>query len=170
MCSSLHLIGRWRRAGEDINCSGGRRSGRLPALVLSQTLYAKVATPVIQRAVMDNEVGTWSFGALIESHECTVCFEMKEGTAFPDAPLTGACKHRPSTCLDCIRSCIRCDLATKLWSEVACPECESWLAPDALQRYADDESWRKYNELSLRKVLEADKNFVWAGLPPTPWA
>ncbi|GAB1312319.1 hypothetical protein MFIFM68171_02529 [Madurella fahalii] len=110
---------------------------------------------------MDNEVGTWSFDAWTESHECAVCIETKERTAFPDAPLTSTCKHRPSTCLDCVRSGIRCDLDTKLRSEVACPECESWLTPDVVQRYSDSESWRKYNEFSLRKALEADKNFVW---------
>lgn len=111
-------------------------------------------------------VESWSFDRVRASplRECTVCLEMKHETDYPSAALTDACLHDPSTCLDCVRYCIRTDLNNKLWSDTACPECESRLTPDAIQRYADDESWLKYNELSLRSSLEKDETFVWVCL------
>jgi len=93
--------------------------------------------------------------------ECVVCLEPKAASDFPTAPLTNTCDHVPCTCLDCVRTAITIDLSGKMWSRIACPECEELLSYEAIQLYADDGARQRYNDMSIRQALEGVEGFVW---------
>lgn len=93
-----------------------------------------------------------------------MCLEEKDAADFPASPLSSACHHGPSTCLDCVKSSLRSDLdAGKSCSGLACPECEGLLGPDVVLEYADDETRERYSERSMREAIEADEDFIWVG-------
>ncbi|KAK3352180.1 hypothetical protein B0T25DRAFT_453411 [Lasiosphaeria hispida] len=102
----------------------------------------------------------WPFAPL-ESAECIVCLETKKPSEFPSSPLTNDCEHSPAACLECVKFAISSDLKTKLWSEVACPECDSILSFEAVQQYADEATRLRHAELSVRQALQLDDEFIW---------
>jgi len=74
------------------------------------------------------------------TRECIVCTDSKDISQFPEAAVTKACKHLPTTCLECVATSIRSDLNSRLWNEIRCPECAEFLQYDDVERFADEET------------------------------
>ncbi|RFN51532.1 ring finger domain-containing protein [Fusarium flagelliforme] len=65
------------------------------------------------------------------------------------------------TCLDCIQLSIESDLSSKLWTEIRCPECTELLEYADIQRYANEQTFSKYETIALRAAMSEADNFVW---------
>lgn len=76
--------------------------------------------------------------------ECLICADTKEEILFPRFSPTASCTHSPNTCLECLERSIRSDLTGKIWTDIRCPECRELLDYTDIQRYADDETFKRY--------------------------
>ncbi|KAK0634381.1 hypothetical protein B0T17DRAFT_481281 [Bombardia bombarda] len=95
------------------------------------------------------------------TRECIICADSKDVGMFPGAAVTNTCDHPPSTCLDCIAISIKSDIESKLWNEIKCPECGTYLQYDDVQRFANSETKERYQNLSFRYAMSEAENFVW---------
>ncbi|KAM0561716.1 hypothetical protein ACHAPJ_002885 [Fusarium lateritium] len=93
--------------------------------------------------------------------ECIVCADTKDADAFPRFSVTATCTHPPSTCLDCVQLSIESDLNSKLWTEIRCPECRELLEYADIQRYANKQTFTRYETLALRAAMSEAENFIW---------
>ncbi|KAL4999178.1 hypothetical protein BDV10DRAFT_58729 [Aspergillus recurvatus] len=93
---------------------------------------------------------------------CIICLEpfSADGVKAPDT-LSIACQHPPSVCYICLSKSIKHDLETKFWDEIKCPECQALFIDEDIKRFADEETFIRYDRLSFRHALNADKNFIW---------
>ncbi|KAL4949803.1 hypothetical protein BDW69DRAFT_68673 [Aspergillus filifer] len=93
---------------------------------------------------------------------CIICLEpfAPDGVRAPDT-LSIACQHTPSVCYICLAKSIKHDLETKFWDEIKCPECNTLFIHDDIKRFADEETFNRYDKLSIRHALTTDKNFIW---------
>ncbi|KAK7442393.1 hypothetical protein CaCOL14_001213 [Colletotrichum acutatum] len=95
------------------------------------------------------------------SRECPICAETRDISSFPVLSVTPTCNHPPEACLECLQMSIKSDLNSKLWTEIQCPECRELLEYVDIQKYADEETFARYEALALRAAMaEADK-FIW---------
>ncbi|KAI3537551.1 hypothetical protein CSPX01_10139 [Colletotrichum filicis] len=95
------------------------------------------------------------------SRECPICAETRDISSFPVLSVTPTCTHPPEACLECLRMSIKSDLNSKLWTDIQCPECRELLEYVDIQKYADEETFARYEALALRAAMaEADK-FIW---------
>ncbi|RGP62001.1 ring finger domain-containing [Fusarium longipes] len=62
--------------------------------------------------------------------------------------------------LECALS-IESDLSSKLWTEIRCPECRELLEYADIQRYANKQTFAKYETIALRAAMSEAENFVW---------
>ncbi|KAF4980603.1 hypothetical protein FZEAL_3416 [Fusarium zealandicum] len=93
--------------------------------------------------------------------ECVVCADIKGVNAFPRFSVTASCTHAPGTCLDCVQLSIESDLSSKLWTEIRCPECRELLEYADIQRYANKQTFARYETLALRAAMSEAEHFVW---------
>ncbi|KAF4955119.1 hypothetical protein FSARC_11945 [Fusarium sarcochroum] len=93
--------------------------------------------------------------------ECVVCADTKDADAFPRFSVTATCTHPPNTCLDCVQLSIESDLSSKLWTEIRCPECRELLEYADIQRYANKQTFTRYETLALRAAMSEAENFIW---------
>ncbi|KAL5044156.1 hypothetical protein BDW71DRAFT_186436 [Aspergillus fruticulosus] len=93
---------------------------------------------------------------------CIICLEpfSADGVKAPDT-LSIACEHKPSVCYICLSKSIKHDLETKFWDEIKCPECQTLFIHEDIKRFADEETFIRYDRLSFRHALSANKNFIW---------
>ncbi|KAE9568352.1 hypothetical protein CGMCC3_g15515 [Colletotrichum fructicola] len=95
------------------------------------------------------------------SRECPICAEIREASDFPILSVTSMCTHPPEACLECLQMSIRSDLNSKLWTEIRCPECRELLEYVDIQKYADEETFARYEALALRAAMAEAENFIW---------
>ncbi|KAL4758712.1 E3 ubiquitin-protein ligase [Aspergillus foveolatus] len=97
-----------------------------------------------------------------EPEACIICLEpfSADVVKAPDT-LSIACQHTPSVCYICLSKSIKHDLETKFWDEIKCPQCQTLFIHEDIKRFADEEAFTRYDRLSLRHALNADKNFIW---------
>jgi hypothetical protein len=76
--------------------------------------------------------------------DCLICADTKEEILFPRFSPTASCTHSPNTCLECLERSIRSDLNGKIWTDIRCPECRQLLDYTDIQRYADEETFKRY--------------------------
>ncbi|KAK7422126.1 hypothetical protein QQX98_001869 [Neonectria punicea] len=93
--------------------------------------------------------------------ECVVCTDNKSVELFPRFSITGSCGHPPNTCLECVQLSIESDLNSKLWTEIRCPECRELLEYADIQRYANKQTFMRYETLALRAAMSEAENFAW---------
>ncbi|KAL7927805.1 hypothetical protein ACQKWADRAFT_277901 [Trichoderma austrokoningii] len=106
-----------------------------------------------QRVPSDREDG--------DDRDCLVCADTKEEILFPRFSPTASCAHSPNTCLECLERSIRSDLSGKIWTDIRCPECRQLLDYTDIQRYADEETFKRYETLALRAAMAEAENFFW---------
>ncbi|KAK1622550.1 hypothetical protein BDP81DRAFT_334277 [Colletotrichum phormii] len=95
------------------------------------------------------------------SRECPICAETREISSFPVLSVTPMCTHPPEACLECLQISIKSDLNSKLWTEIRCPECRELLEYIDIQKYADEETFARYEALALRAAMAEADNFIW---------
>ncbi|KAH0439626.1 ring finger domain-containing protein [Colletotrichum camelliae] len=78
------------------------------------------------------------------SRECPICAETREASDFPILSVTSIS-----------------DLNSKLWTEIRCPECRELLEYVDIQKYADEETFARYEALALRAAMAEAENFIW---------
>ncbi|KAK6448156.1 hypothetical protein ACSS6W_003014 [Trichoderma asperelloides] len=93
--------------------------------------------------------------------ECIVCGDFKEPEDFSSSLITQECKHVPTTCLECLRSTLRSELERKHWEAIKCPQCSAIFKYQDIQKFADDETKRKYDTLIIQRAVKDDPNFIW---------
>lgn len=76
--------------------------------------------------------------------DCAICAESKWAVDFPTAHISENCNHELGACLECIRHSIKADFGTKQWTEIGCPECAAHLDFNAIAKYADAETFARY--------------------------
>lgn len=75
--------------------------------------------------------------------DCSICTDTKEDILFPRFSPTASCLHPPTACLECLERSIRSDLTSKIWTDIRCPECREFLDYTDIQRYADEETFKR---------------------------
>lgn len=130
-----------------------------------------------QRVPLDRENG---------DRDCSICSDTKEEILFPLFSPTASCTHAPTACLECLERSIRSDLTSKIWTDIRCPECRELLDYTDIQRYADEETFKRcvclifpssffphkelhihltyairYETLALRAAMAEAENFFW---------
>ena len=75
--------------------------------------------------------------------DCVICAETKPPHEFPSSTITSSCDHPTASCLDCIKTSIKVDLDSKIWTEIRCLECDVALDYLDIQKYADDETFSR---------------------------
>ncbi|KAL6885182.1 hypothetical protein HDV57DRAFT_417085 [Trichoderma longibrachiatum] len=93
--------------------------------------------------------------------DCSICADTKEPILFPRFSPTASCEHPPTACLECLEQSIRSDLTSKIWTDIRCPECRGLLDYTDIQRYADEETFKRYETLALRAAMAEAENFFW---------
>lgn len=93
--------------------------------------------------------------------DCLICADTKEEILFPRFSPTASCTHSPNACLECLERSIRSDLTGKIWTDIRCPECRELLDYTDIQRYADVETFKRYETLALRAAMAEAENFFW---------
>lgn len=88
-----------------------------------------------QRVPSDREDG---------DRDCLICADTKEEILFPRFSPTASCTHSPNACLECLERSIQSDLTGKIWTDIRCPECRELLDYTDIQRYADEETFKRY--------------------------
>lgn len=76
--------------------------------------------------------------------ECIICTEEFTSELRPPPWITLTCLHQPSVCTSCMQRSISSDLQNKLWNQIKCPECDSLLIYEDIQRLADAETFTRY--------------------------
>ncbi|ETS80606.1 hypothetical protein PFICI_08135 [Pestalotiopsis fici W106-1] len=93
--------------------------------------------------------------------ECNVCVETKPITAFPVLSISNQCEHIPQTCYSCIATSIKTQFGSKIWNQIHCPECHGLMDYHDVERQADEETFAKYQALSVQETANAIPGFVW---------
>lgn len=75
--------------------------------------------------------------------ECIICTEEFTSELPPPPWITLTCLHQPSVCTPCMQRSISSDLQNKLWNQIKCPECDSSLIYEDIQRLADAETFAR---------------------------
>jgi hypothetical protein len=82
---------------------------------------------------------------LLDEKDCLICADTKPYSDFPVLLLSDDCTHLPQTCLDCVQIHIRTIMESKTWHAkvVTCPECNSPIAYNEVQLYADKATFQR---------------------------
>lgn len=94
------------------------------------------------------------------SETCTVCTDDKKPTELP-VQIASGCKHKPTTCRECLGQWIHSSLDTSTWDRLKCPECPELLKFNDVRRYAPIHDFRRYDTLVTRAALRSIPNFRW---------
>ncbi|CEL05660.1 hypothetical protein ASPCAL06777 [Aspergillus calidoustus] len=92
---------------------------------------------------------------------CIICLEPFASSVLAPPTVTMACQHPPSVCYGCLAKSIKHDLETKFWDEIKCPECKVLFTHEDVKKFADEATFERYDKLSFRHAVSADKNFIW---------
>ncbi|KAL6804654.1 hypothetical protein GGI42DRAFT_300153 [Trichoderma sp. SZMC 28013] len=133
-----------RRGDEADDFSFGQRYQRDPGTATLLVTH--------QRVPSDHDSG---------DRDCSICTDTKEDILFPRFSPTASCLHPPTACLECLERSIRSDLTSKIWTDIRCPECRELLDYTDIQRYADEETFKRYETLALRAAMAEAENFFW---------
>ncbi|KAK2000892.1 hypothetical protein LX36DRAFT_709013 [Colletotrichum falcatum] len=101
------------------------------------------------------------FNDLGGSRECPICAETRGPSSFPVLSITPMCTHPPEACLECLQMSIKSDFNSKLWTDIRCPECRELLEYVDIQKYADEETFARYEALALRAAMAEADRFIW---------
>ena len=82
----------------------------------------------------------------VNERDCAVCAETKTPGQYPRYAVSTNCLHPPNTCLDCMRTHIKTQIASNVFHDnvVRCPECSESLALGDVQRYADGATYARF--------------------------
>ncbi|KAF8319092.1 hypothetical protein DL93DRAFT_2164776 [Clavulina sp. PMI_390] len=94
--------------------------------------------------------------------ECVVCRDSKSDESYPTSPPTTACTHAVNVCKQCMERHIEAEVNGKGETiKITCPVCRSNLEYNDVQRGASAAIFKRYDDLLLRKSLQAMEDFRW---------
>ncbi|KAK7744699.1 hypothetical protein SLS62_010118 [Diatrype stigma] len=93
--------------------------------------------------------------------ECVVCVDRKSLDEFPVRSVSGACEHPPQTCLACVEMSIKTNFENKTWNDIRCPECSARMDYEDVERYADRDTFARYQTMAFRGAVNQAPDFVW---------
>jgi hypothetical protein len=90
--------------------------------------------------------------------ECSVCGEFFASDTFPRLE---QCTHEPTVCQGCFQGWLTAQVADVNWDRIACPspECSTHISHFDIHRLASQETYARYEELSLRSFLSGLPSF-----------
>ncbi|PBP17639.1 IBR domain-containing protein [Diplocarpon rosae] len=92
---------------------------------------------------------------------CIICIEDFSEDIQPPEWISLECLHKPAICAGCVMAYLESELDNKICDRISCPECIVILDYHDIKRLADQETFARYENFSLRRVVGADENFVW---------
>jgi hypothetical protein len=78
-----------------------------------------------------------------ETKDCMVCVETRSIGRFPQRAVTAQCTHEVNTCRHCLRGWIRSEFKSKMWNQLACPECRASMEYEDVKEFAPPEVFRR---------------------------
>jgi hypothetical protein len=78
-----------------------------------------------------------------ETKDCMVCVETRSVRHFPQRAITAQCTHEVNTCRHCLRGWIRSEFKSKVWNQLACPECRASMEYEDVKEFAPPEVFRR---------------------------
>ncbi|KAG8784399.1 hypothetical protein FS842_008646 [Serendipita sp. 407] len=93
--------------------------------------------------------------------ECVICRDTD--VVFASTPPTDRCLHQPETCVDCISQMLRVAVISESNSNhLKCPtaNCRELLEHDEVQKWADHETFERYSDLLVQRLLQGEENYV----------
>ncbi|KFH40215.1 E3 ubiquitin-protein ligase parkin-like protein [Hapsidospora chrysogenum ATCC 11550] len=119
------------------------------------------SSPSSSSSSFTTTIGTGANSEQRANKVCVVCTEEKDPREFPLTSLTRSCGHGPWTCSMCISTSIRTQLDAKRWDHIGCPECHAPLDYTTVKKYADEQTFLRYDNFSLRAALDKIDDFFW---------
>lgn len=97
-----------------------------------------------------------------DEKDCAICIETLPLAFFPLLRVSSLCDHAPSACLVCLRTHIRTTVTSKAWrgaDVVTCPECNSAMDYNEVQRHADRDIFAKYDSRILSDATARSSDY-----------
>ncbi|KAI9374733.1 hypothetical protein BJX61DRAFT_264988 [Aspergillus egyptiacus] len=123
--------------------------------------YLKARGKQRQESGAESTIQTTRSTSRSAAEACIICLESFSNSVKAPEFVSAACRHAPRVCLGCLAKSIKHDLETRFWDEIKCPECQALLIHEDIKRFADKETFARYDRLSFRNAVSADKNFIW---------
>lgn len=95
---------------------------------------------------------------LLPTEMCTVCCERKKVSDMPSR-ITARCRHKPTTCRDCLKQWLRSSLESGPWDRLRCPRCAEPLDHRDVKLHASKETFDRYDTWTLRAALQGLPDF-----------
>ncbi|CAG8657856.1 35467_t:CDS:2, partial [Racocetra persica] len=93
--------------------------------------------------------------------ECIICIEKVDPDNFIN--ITDQCIHENNMCRECVQKHIKAEVLDKGNFNILCPEeeCRELLQEQDVKRFADEETFSRYDQLNLRYALLQMPDFHW---------
>ncbi|KAK7966924.1 uncharacterized protein PG986_001201 [Apiospora aurea] len=104
------------------------------------------------------------FDTLALNRECVICCETKTLKEFSTRPVSYACTHTISACLECVQLSLQAQLEEKSIQQIICPECPELLTFRDVQAFVTPVSFRTHTERDMYKTISSISHFVWCPL------
>ncbi|KAG9307449.1 hypothetical protein G9A89_017279 [Geosiphon pyriformis] len=102
----------------------------------------------------------------VRTSDCIICTETYAISEFQR--VTANCSHDKSICTGCVGRHIQHELKDKGNFKISCPngnDCRNILSESDVQRFANEEDYKRYHKLSLNSVLSQMDDFRWCSNP-----
>ncbi|THY16305.1 hypothetical protein D6D01_07734 [Aureobasidium pullulans] len=96
---------------------------------------------------------------VLSRRTCTVCDTNKGSNQFPSSTKVSSHDHGANVCRACYMLHIHNEIDSKMWDQVACPECAVLLGYEEVKNMTNAENFKKYDEAAFRAVISADAEF-----------
>ncbi|TIA23431.1 hypothetical protein D6C80_00615 [Aureobasidium pullulans] len=96
---------------------------------------------------------------VLSRRTCTVCDTIKGSNQFPSSTKASSHDHGANVCRACYMVHIQVEIDSKMWDQVACPECAVVLGYEEVKNMTDAENFTKYDEAAFRAAISVDPEF-----------
>ncbi|CAG8687139.1 5178_t:CDS:2, partial [Cetraspora pellucida] len=93
--------------------------------------------------------------------ECVICIEQVDPDEFIN--VTDQCNHENNMCRECVQKHIKTEVSDKGNFDILCPEdeCRELLQEQDVKKFADEETFNRYERLNLLFALSQMQDFHW---------
>ncbi|THW95736.1 hypothetical protein D6D15_01245 [Aureobasidium pullulans] len=123
------------------------------------TLKRRASTPPIETVEPVEPVEPPKKKRVLSRRTCTVCDTNKGSNQFPSSTKVSSHDHGANVCRACYMIHIQVEIDSKMWDQVACPECAVLLGYEEVKNMTNAEDFSKYDEAAFRAALSADAEF-----------
>ncbi|THV78512.1 hypothetical protein D6D29_07605 [Aureobasidium pullulans] len=123
------------------------------------TLKRRASNPPIETVEPVEPVEPPKKKRVLSRRTCTVCDTNKGSNQFPSSTKVSSHDHGANVCRACYMIHIQVEIDSKMWDQVACPECAVLLGYEEVKNMTNAEDFSKYDEAAFRAALSADAEF-----------